>query len=126
MFLKHTLWPILWALLIFVVCGIPGEDIPKISFLETIHFDKFVHLALFFVLVLLTARGFNLQSTFLKLQQHPRFAAFIISIIYGGFIEILQETFFEQRSGDILDFMADSIGATLGLLIYKPLDKVLG
>lgn len=124
MFLKHTRWAIMWALLILVLCGMPGKDIPQISFLEIINFDKFVHCGLFFILMLLTARGIHLQYTFFKLQQHPKIIALLFSVMYGGVIEIMQGTLFEQRHGDWLDFMADSIGAMGGWIVYTPIQNL--
>ncbi len=113
----------LWALLILVLCGIPGRDIPHISFLELLSFDKFVHAGIFFVLILLTVRGFLLQTTFLKLQQNPKLIAFIICVIYGGLLEIMQGTLFEQRTASVFDFIANSFGASVGLLFYNQIEK---
>lgn len=124
MFIKHTRWALLWALLILVLCGIPGRDIPHISFLELLNFDKFVHAGIFFVLILLTVRGFNLQTTFLMMQQYPKTIAFIFCVIYGGSLEIMQGTLFEQRSADILDFIANSVGVAVGTLLYDRVETL--
>src|SRR3954467_11175141 len=98
MFLKHTKWAMLWALLILILCGIPGRDIPHISFLELLSFDKFVHAGIFFVLFALTVRGFKMQNSFEALQTSPKLSAFILCVAYGGLMEILQGTVFEERS----------------------------
>lgn len=124
MFLKHTRWALLWALLILVLCGIPGRDIPHISFLELLNFDKFVHAALFFVLVVLTVRGFYLQSAFIKIQEHPKWTAFAYCVIYGALLEIMQGTLFEQRSADVFDFIANSVGAAVGVLLYDRVERI--
>ncbi len=122
MFLKHTKWAILWALLIFILCAIPGRDIPHISFLELLSFDKFVHASLYFVLILLTVRGFILQTTIVTLQQYPNSIAFVLCVIYGGCLEIMQGTLFEERSASIFDFIANGVGAAVGLLLYKRIE----
>ena len=109
MFLKHTKWALLWALLIVILCGIPGRDIPHISFLELLSFDKFVHAAIFFVLLFLTVRGFSVQTTFNVLHQSPKIIAFFICVAYGGLMEIMQGTIFEERSADVYDFIANSL-----------------
>jgi VanZ family protein len=118
MFLKHTKWAMLWALLMLILCGIPGKDIPHISFLELLSFDKFVHAGIFFVLQLLTVRGFILQSTFPKLKKLAKFIALLICIVYGGALEIMQGTFFTDRSADIFDFIANTFGASMGWILY--------
>jgi len=123
MFLKHTKWAMLWALLILILCGIPGRDIPHISFLELLSFDKFVHAGIFFVLILLSIRGFVLQTTFSKIQQSPKLIAFIMCVTYGGLLEIMQGTIFEERSADIYGFIANSFGCVMGLLLYSWAEK---
>jgi VanZ family protein len=119
MFLKHTKWAMLWALLILILCGIPGKDIPHISFLELLSFDKLVHAGIFFVLVLLSIRGFLLQSTITFLQANARVLAVVFCIVYGGLLEIMQGTLFQERSADVFDFIANSIGVLLGLGLYR-------
>ncbi len=123
MFLKHTKWALLWALLILILCGIPGRDIPHISFLELLSFDKFVHASIFFVLMLLTVRGFILQTTFKQLNQSPKTIAFIICVAYGGLMEIMQGTLFIERSADIFDFIANSFGCTMAIIMYNWMEK---
>jgi glycopeptide antibiotics resistance protein len=123
MFLKHTKWAMLWALVILILCGIPGRDIPHISFLEMLSFDKFVHAGIFFVLILLTVRGFLLQTRSEKLRHSPKLIAFVICVLYGGSLEIMQGTLFEERSADIFDFIANSFGCLMGLLLYDWIEK---
>lgn len=118
MFLKHTKWAMLWALLILILCGIPGRDIPHISFLELLSFDKFVHAGIFFVLVLLAIRGFLRQTIFVFFQSNAKFVATTICIIYGGLLEIMQGTLFQERSADVFDFIANSFGVIVGLIMY--------
>lgn len=115
----------LWALIILILCGIPGRDIPHISFLELLSFDKFVHAGIFFVLILLMVRGFLMQTRFEALQKKAKMAAFILCVIYGGFLEILQGTVFEGRSADVFDFIANSFGCSMGVLVYKQAEHLL-
>lgn len=123
MFFKHTKWAMFWALLILILCGIPGKDIPHISFLELLSFDKFVHAGIFFVLLLLTVRGFLVQSNFSQLKKSAKFIALLICILYGGSLEIMQGTLFIDRSADVFDFIANTFGATMGVLVYDWMEK---
>lgn len=125
MFLKHNKWALLWALLILILCGIPGRDIPHISFLELLSFDKLVHAGIFFVLILLTIRGFSQQTSFLKLQQSAKLIAFVVCVIYGGSLEIMQGTICIGRTASVADFIADSFGCVVGLLMYNWVDKII-
>jgi len=123
MFLKHTKWAMLWALLIFILCAIPGKDIPHVSFLELLEFDKFVHASLFFVLLLLAVRGCKLQDQFQRLSSQAKIISGTISIIYGGSLELMQSAFFVERSADIYDFIANSFGCIMGLVFYDQIEK---
>jgi len=118
MFLKHTKWALLWSLMILILCGIPGKDVPEVSI---VNFDKFVHASLFFVLLLLTVRGFSLQTDVAIFHNSPKITAFILCVIYGGTIELMQGAFFIDRTADINDFVANSFGCLVGTLLY---DKI--
>jgi hypothetical protein len=123
MFLKYNWQAMLWALIILVLCGIPGKDIPHISFLELLSFDKFVHAGVFFVLMILSLRGFLVQTRFVKLQQSAKPIALIICITYGALMELMQGTLFEGRSASVLDIVANSFGCVVGLLLYKKIEQ---
>jgi VanZ family protein len=120
-------WAMLWALAILILCGIPGRDIPHISLLELLSFDKFVHAGVFFILTLLSIKGFRLQNRFHALKMNAELISVIICILYGGMLEIMQETLFVERSADLYDFIANSFGCLMGLLIYKKIRlKIFG
>lgn len=125
MFLKHTKWALLWALMILVLCAVPGRDLPKVSFLELLNFDKFVHATLFFVLILLTSRGFKKQNQYNYLNKFYKQVAFAICITYGGLLELAQGWFFIERSADVFDFIANSFGSTVGLLLFNTYEKLV-
>ena len=118
MFFKHTKWAMLWALFILILCGMPGKDIPHISFLELLSFDKFVHAGIFFVQFLLLTRGLVLQSDIKLLNVNPKLVSLLFCIIYGGTLEIMQQTLFEDRSASLFDFIANSFGSLIGFRYY--------
>ncbi|MBL7890014.1 MAG: VanZ family protein [Bacteroidia bacterium] len=123
MFFKYIKWAMLWALFILVLCGIPGRDIPHISFLELLSFDKFVHAGVFFVLVLLMIRGSVLQTRFNFLSQYSFLFSGSLCVLYGGILELMQEAVFEERSADLYDFIANSFGVLLGMVFYKNIEQ---
>ena len=125
MFFIHLKWALLWALFILILCGIPGNDIPSVSFLEILNFDKFVHASLFFVLYILTNNSFLKQNTYSLLVNKGKFVALVLCIIYGGYTEILQGVVFKERSADINDFIANSIGSVLALILYTKTVKII-
>lgn len=117
------LWlPLVWALIILALCGMPGKDIPHISFLEILSFDKWVHAGIFFVLVLLMIRGFSRQFPAWP-QKAIIFFTLLFAIGYGGALELMQAAVFVERSADLYDFIANASGAVLGVLLYRKLAR---
>lgn len=122
MIFKYT-WPVLvWALVILILCAIPGRDLPHSDWLEALSFDKWVHAGVFFVLEIFLIRAF-LFSRFERLQNNARIATVPISIVYGGALELMQEAVFSERSADILDFIANSFGVIVGAAVYSMLAR---
>jgi VanZ family protein len=101
---------ILWTLLIFVGCFMPGKEIPQV---DVPFIDKWVHLVMFggFAFLWLCARPI---ITPLSLS-----VLFLICVALGSFIEIMQGILvFLGRSMEFLDAVADSIGGLLGIVLF--------
>ena len=111
----------MWTALIFLLCSMPGKAIPHISWLELLSFDKFVHASIFFALQILYMRGFSLQYSFRFIQLHYKWITFFSCVAYGGVLEIMQACLFSERSGDVLDFIANSFGCAMGLIFFNKL-----
>ena len=111
----------LWALIIFGLCSTPGRFIPTTSWLELLSFDKWVHASVFFILVVLFALAVSIH------KQHSDliFLIVILAIGYGGLLEIMQAKVFSERSGDWLDFIANSFGCLIALIFYKKMLKFI-
>lgn len=123
MFWRHNRAALLWALLILILCGLPGTSFPRLSFLDWLRPDKIVHLILFGVQSYLFILGFIKQDRYSSLQSHAERYGVLSSIAYGCLIEILQATIFIGRSGDVRDAIADALGALIGLYIYRKFSK---
>jgi len=98
----------------------PGKAIPKISWLELLSFDKFVHASIFFVEQILFMRALQFQFRGYK------WLTLLLCVAYGGGLELMQSYIFSERSGDVLDFIANATGAFVGLLLYNKVNKKLG
>ncbi len=108
----------IWATVIMILCVMrpPSTDLD----LPTIpHLDKIVHFGMYFVLSLLLLAA--LKST--KLE-NIHFKTITIAILYGVLIEIIQDNL-GYRSGDIFDFVANSIGAVTGTFTLIYIDKIV-
>lgn len=118
-FLKYKLPAISWFLVILALCSMPGKSIPHISWLELLSFDKFVHASIFFGLQVLMMRAFIFSLSFAKIK----WLILLFCVAYGGALEIMQSVFFSERSGDIMDFIANSFGCICGLLLFSGIRK---
>ena len=85
------------------------------------HLDKVVHFVFYFVMFV---------TAFFAVKDHffPRFrlrdllwGVLLFTIIYGMIIEVLQYTLAVNRQGDIMDVLANSMGAIVGLMLTKRL-----
>ncbi|HTA62814.1 MAG TPA: VanZ family protein [Bacteroidia bacterium] len=114
---------ILWTAVIFGLCSMPGKAIPKINWLELLSFDKFVHASIFFVeqIFLMHALISLSEENFFK--RNYKWVSVLFCVTYGGSLEIMQYYVFSERSGDVLDFIANSTGCIVGLFLFNPLAK---
>ncbi|WP_372755181.1 VanZ family protein [Labilibaculum sp.] len=112
---------ILWAIVIFVLCSIPGDDLPKTSIIVIPHFDKIVHFGLFFVMGIFLFAELSFQTKFKQIT----ISAIILLLIaiYGSLIEYLQQNYFIHRSGDYWDLLADVFGGIMAIILYPRLKK---
>ncbi len=113
-------WPAMaWAILILILTGVPGNYFPQVkSFWEWLSPDKVVHVGIFAVQAFLILYG--LEPQYLNKRQRYLFlvAAISITVLYGLITEVLQSFVFVGRDGNIFDFLADFLGALMGLLAY--------
>ena len=103
---------LIWTLIIFIGCSMPGKEIPKIGLFA--HFDKLVHFVFFFVFFLLWKISRSNYS-------NGSIIILCLAIVYGFSLEFYQLYFVAGRSFDTWDGIADTIGAVSGLLFYNKL-----
>lgn len=106
---------VLWTLIIFVLCLLPGDELPdiKIPFI-----DKWVHLILF--------GAFSFFWLAAKPTYNYRFllAVFAITIFMGWLVEFIQGTFTRGRYQDNMDTLADTLGGFLGIILFAALARL--
>lgn len=112
---------ILWALVIFALCSMPGSLIPSVSWLELLSFDKWVHAGVFFILVAL----FEISIIAHQQSKNLIYLYFTLSVLYGIALEIMQATVFSERSADWLDVIANSFGCLLALLLNNKINRLV-
>jgi VanZ family protein len=105
---------LLWSAFIFVLCFIPGNDLPRHPWLEKIYFDKFVHAGLYFIFFILLLRGFKKQG------RGRMVLPFLICLGQGILIECLQgSALIQGRSFDIWDIAANIFGVLIAVLLIS-------
>jgi VanZ family protein len=111
---KNFIPGIAWFFVVMVLMCLPGSDIPKVSWLDKIYFfDKWVHVGVFALLVLLFCWPLY-NSSLNKKQRLQYFIKITIAAsIWGLTIEFIQKFFIPGRSFELLDWAADSLGALI-------------
>ena len=118
MFLRYNLPGIIWGMIVFVLLAMPGSDVPSLSFLRFLPVDKIVHFILFAVFSFLLSIGFLRQYSSQRLRLNALIFAFFISVIYGGSMEYMQGTVFDDRTADWIDFVMNLCGTIGGLCTF--------
>jgi hypothetical protein len=112
---------VFWALIILGLCSMPGRFIPSASWLELLSFDKWVHAGIFFTLLGL------LQIAVVAHDQPKYFSLiyFVLCVLYGGSLELMQATVFSERSADWYDVIANSFGCLMALMFKNKITRLI-
>jgi VanZ family protein len=95
---------------------IPIKELPKLlDFLIPI--DKLIHVFIFLVLVFLWLLYIN--SLLNDTKPIVLFFILALCLLYGIIIEVIQEFLVLSRGAEVLDVIADLLGAILGLLFFR-------
>lgn len=100
-----------------------SDKLPSGGFFSEIpHFDKAVHFIFYFAIVAALRFSFTVYG---RSDLKTRLIIVISAVVYGGMIELLQGMYF-NRSTDILDFTANSLGAVCaGFLLPQIIFNIL-
>lgn len=111
-----------WILLILWLCTLPANDIPNPGWWERFHPDKIVHFTLFAVTVFLLALGNYWRKKRVSITNLVILVLFASA--YGLAIEFIQKYYATTRSFDLMDALADSIGALAGAIAFNILFNI--
>jgi len=105
----------LYLIVAFALTHVPGSSVPKLSWTDRIPAaDKIAHTGLYFLLAALLA---NCLRFWLRSNRVIVLITLGILAAYAAFDEWSQQ-FSPHRSPDVLDFVADMIGATCGVSLF--------
>jgi len=102
---------LIWTGTVAYLCLVQSNDLPRISIPN---FDKCVHTFFHFVFTFVWFLFFSKQ---LKIDSilKPLLYSLLFSFLFGVTIELIQQFETTTRSGDVLDVVANLIGATLAV-----------
>jgi VanZ family protein len=101
---------IIYWIFLFIVTSLPAPSVPSFEV-----GDKVKHFAAFFGLSVLLSLTLLYQNKNLLVKRYYLGATFIIASIYG-FLDEFHQSFIPGRSSEFLDWVADSLGALVGIL----------
>lgn len=96
--------------IIFYLSTASPSTFPKVT--EIKYLDKMVHILMYFGLSLVLVLEIPRKKSY-----GYYFFTILLPILYGGLIEIIQENFFSPRTGNIFDFLADTVGVLTGYFV---------
>ena len=117
MFFRYNLFGIVWALIILLLILMPGNNMPDTNIWNILTFDKFAHLFVFAVLVFLLIIGYTKQYTYTWLKFNAVKSSLITGVGYSFVLEVSQ-ALVPERTFDLTDMLANTIGCFLGSLLF--------
>jgi VanZ family protein len=117
--------PAIWLVIISYLSLMPAGNFPRFPLFNIPGFDKLVHAGFYFVLCILLVKPFR------KTTKYPYVLSVVCAIAISSVMEILQIIVTLTRKGDMVDLMANIIGAIAGLIFFrmvisgKPAEKYL-
>ncbi|MCB8965208.1 MAG: VanZ family protein [Bacteroidales bacterium] len=123
-FIKRHINSLMWALIVMILCGAPSSSFPTVGFFNIPHLDKVVHLGLYVVFTLLILSETNTKRKIGGLDRKAIIISLSIAITYGLLIELMQLLLFESRGAEFWDFVANTVGATVAVLIYRLMNRL--
>ncbi len=113
-FNRFLLPALAWFVLITVLLTIPGNNLPSEDWLDKIYFDKWVHIGLFSILSFLLCWWWYKSQRPVASWRRAFIYSIFACIIYGISMEFVQKYLVSNRSFDVYDIVADSVGSALG------------
>ncbi|HPW98074.1 MAG TPA: VanZ family protein [Flavobacterium sp.] len=120
-----TFWlvtAVFWTSTILFLCLIDSSELPSLS-IKMEGTDKGVHFTFHFIFTLLWSM--YVYSLTKNINRKKILKVLIASFLFGVLIEIFQGCFTTTRQADVMDVLANTIGAiSAGILIYFILKRI--
>lgn len=111
---------IAWFFLTLIAISIPGKQLPKFgAWFEQISFDKLIHTFLFGMLAVLWMLPVAFSPLPVQNKKHWFIKVAIATAIWGLAAELIQKYFIPMRSYDVVDLIANTLGAIIAFVYFK-------
>lgn len=110
---KFTWAALCYLCLIFIQSSIPSQYVPKMTILS---YDKLIHAGIYFIAAILMYLALR-EHEYIK-SVRTEWLALILTVFFG-FTDELHQFFVQGRHASFWDFLADSIGAVLGIVVIS-------
>ncbi|HJR62213.1 MAG TPA: VanZ family protein [Gemmatimonadaceae bacterium] len=106
---------LLWTVIIFTFTSIPD---PGTAGFRIAGLDKAIHASLYAVLAVLSARALSPARQDGRLPRARALLGLLLGILALGAVDEWHQQFIAGRSMELLDWLADGVGAAGGLLAF--------
>ncbi len=107
---------VVWVFFVLYFSLMPGDDVPNLLAMMN---DKLVHGLIYFCLSFLIYFGFIRYNFSIVVSTGTLWAILIACTIVGVLVEIIQHYWVINRNGDWQDFVANTLGSLLSVLLIR-------
>lgn len=118
--IRKFLPAIIWFIIVLALMCTPGKDLPDVDdWFQRLYVDKWIHAFMFGLLAYLFMSPIKRSSfsTREKIQYFIRVA--LAASIWGLTIEFIQKYYIPNRSFDLLDWAADTVGVIIVFIFLR-------
>jgi VanZ family protein len=113
--------PVMLALIILYGSVTAGSNLNKVNIFQINNIDKFIHLTFYFLLSV-SFQSSLLRNTLIN-KKEQILITLVLVISYGLIMEVFQFYFTSDRSAELFDALANTLGCIFGILLYPLLRK---
>lgn len=117
-FTRNSYPGVICAAVILLLTGLPGSFLPKQK--PIFGLDKIAHLLMYLGFAFLCLWGYRkpYRENGKPYRRKALWITLAIGIVYGALTEIMQEALIPGRVGSVYDWIADLLGAVLGVCFF--------
>ena len=116
---------IVWGVVILLACTLPANRVSKVSLFGINHMDKVFHFLVYFIFSLIIYFDLSKSGNASRNKYFVFLIIFLIPLIWGIIIELIQFYALLTREGSIADIMANAGGIITGILFILIAEKYL-